>query len=95
MGDEDTHKAGVPGIMEGACGTEQGENGAQGATLVQWVPGDPEKEQAMNLSGDENITMSEWKGEEGRAVRLLIFRGKVEVGSHAGRGESRLRTSFS
>lgn len=49
----------------------------------------------MNLSGDENITMSEWKGEEGRVVRFLIFRGKVEVGLYVGRGESRLRILFS
>lgn len=41
---------------------------------------------------------SGWKGREGRALRVLIFRGKLEVGSYAGRGvlewgESGLRAS--
>lgn len=30
---------GVPGTTERACDAEQGEDGGQGATMVQWFPG--------------------------------------------------------
>ena len=60
--------------------------------MVQGVPGDPE----CHRGGGENTWKSGWKGREGRALRVLIFGGKLEVSSHAGRGvfvwgEGRLR----
>lgn len=57
--------------------------------MVQWVPGDSEKEQTVNLGGwvgGEDTRKSERKGGEGRAPRALMFRGKLEVSSHARRG---------
>lgn len=77
---------GIHGTTERACGAEEGEDGGQGATMVQWFP------------GGQNMWKSGWKGREGRALRVLIFRGKLEVGSYAGRGvlvwgESGLRAS--
>lgn len=51
---------------------------------MQWVPGDP-KEQSTNLGRGENIRKSGWKGGEDRSLRVLIFRVRLEVSSHAGR----------
>lgn len=52
----------------------KGEDGGQGAAMVQWFP------------GGQNIWKSVWKAREGEALRGLIFRGKLEVGSYARRG---------